>query len=305
MKIPLCMLCLAAILFPYNFPDPSLDSVGNRGPWTFYPDSAKDRLYKMPWDSGLTKCVDDGPFNRPNSHHKGYEFDWLMPWGHPILAARAGYITFVGHLGGPDGDNCIQVSHVDRDTNGVHTTRDLYLHVQVDSPLVKIGQKVEQGQLIARQGQVGMYDHLHLEVQMDNHIGQGWKYDTIQPIESVPAPFVEVLNRPDGIPWRPDCQTSKNKRYVPSGVETQTAPRQETGLRVFPNPFQSRVTIRLPDVMSAAVVTLLNLQGRVVGRARPLTDSFTWDASRLPEGIYLIRVRAPGGTLEKRVFLLR
>ena len=54
-KIFFLMLLAACLISAYNLPDPTLDSAFNLGPLTFYPDDPEDRLYKLPWDSGVAR----------------------------------------------------------------------------------------------------------------------------------------------------------------------------------------------------------------------------------------------------------
>jgi murein DD-endopeptidase MepM/ murein hydrolase activator NlpD len=95
-----------------------------------------------------------------------YAFDWFMPIGTPILAAREGKVDFresrYNNLGGED---------LMEETNGIilkHTGGEysLYAHLKFRGITVKRGQEIFKGQLIGFSGQTGFanYPHLHFEV---------------------------------------------------------------------------------------------------------------------------------------------
>jgi murein DD-endopeptidase MepM/ murein hydrolase activator NlpD len=277
---------------------PTLDTVINLGPLTFYPDNPDDRLYKLPFDSGVSYPVNAGAFNRPSSHHKGYEFDWMLPWGTPVLATRAGYVTFIGLLNG-NGANCIQISRLDRDSITHYTTADYYLHIQIDDPVVSIGEYVEQGQLVAYIGEVGMVDHLHLEIQMRHHLGiGGFKRGAFQPIESVPAPFVEITQRPDGIPWRDDVCVSQNKRYTPLKIEKVRVGKKASAgdFSIFPNPIRLGQNFRI-GFTNPSEISIYGIDGRLVRRLNGLR----LDKTDFSAGQYVFQVKSEGVLYRKMV----
>lgn len=106
--------------------------------------------------SGGTITSRFGSNDSVRSHtHTG--LDVAAPRGTPIKAAAAGTVTYSGSAGDGFG-NYVVISH----GNGVQT---LYAHCS--QLLVKKGQKVSQGELIAKVGSTGNStgNHLHLEVR--------------------------------------------------------------------------------------------------------------------------------------------
>ncbi len=93
---------------------------------------------------------------RYRRHHDG--IDVAAPWGTPIQAARDGMVIFTGWHGGYG--KVVFISHGD----GVVT---VYGHAS--TLLVKIGDQVKQGQVIANVGCTGVCtgSHLHFEVRID------------------------------------------------------------------------------------------------------------------------------------------
>lgn len=120
--------------------------------------------YRLPWRAGVTRfCVQS---NRAVVSHRGWEeyaFDFTMPVGSEVCAARAGKVVKVevshdGH--GPTmPNNFIAVDHGDG-------TWAWYLHLKQGGSKVAVGDSVEQGQVIAESGHVGrsMMPHLHFHV---------------------------------------------------------------------------------------------------------------------------------------------
>lgn len=148
--------------------------------------------YKLPWRSGVRRFVPQG--NRSIvSHRDGhlYAYDFWMPIGTVILAARGGSVTRVevDHDGLGTLSNYVKVTHPDG-------TSAFYAHVQKDGALVKDGESVRQGQPVAYSGMVGLtlYPHLHFVVVGPND-------------EPVPVTFSDVE---DGIPLAGHLYVSGN-----------------------------------------------------------------------------------------------
>ena len=120
--------------------------------------------YRLPWPAGQTKFC--GQSNRGIVSHRGWEefaYDFNMPVGSDVCAARGGAVIRVvihhdGHgLHMPN--NLLAIDHGDGTTGW-------YLHLQKDGSLVQVGERVAQGQKIARCGHVGrsLAPHLHFQV---------------------------------------------------------------------------------------------------------------------------------------------
>ncbi|MEQ2010416.1 MAG: M23 family metallopeptidase [Limisphaerales bacterium] len=123
--------------------------------------------YKLPWPAGVKwLCIQS---NRGIVSHRGageFAFDFLMPEGSDVCAARGGMVTAVlvshdGHgLKAPN--NYLAIAHGDG-------TSGWYLHLRKDGSLVRVGERVEQGRRIAKSGHVGrsLAPHLHFQVRDD------------------------------------------------------------------------------------------------------------------------------------------
>jgi murein DD-endopeptidase MepM/ murein hydrolase activator NlpD len=144
--------------------------------------------YKLPWPAGVTWLCIQG--NRGIVSHRGYEefaFDFKMPEGSEVCAARGGTVISVevshdGHgMNAPN--NRIAIRH-DDGTHGV------YLHLQKGGSLVRIGDRVGQGQKIGHSGHVGrsMMPHLHF------HVLDPKKHETM-PISFADVPTDEGVPR--------------------------------------------------------------------------------------------------------------
>lgn len=109
--------------------------------------------------------------------HKGpknrYAVDVAMPVGTPLYAAKDGkvvdmkmYFTKAGLDPAAHGKaNYIRISHSDG-------TMTLYVHLKANSQVVKLGQYVKAGDLIAQSGNTGYTTgpHLHFAVQHNNGV---------------------------------------------------------------------------------------------------------------------------------------
>ncbi len=133
---------------------------------------ASDVVYALPFRPGQTHYVSQG-FNGQATHatgHNEFAIDIVMPEGTEILAARSGVVMdiaddFFG--GGIKSSNLrranfIRILHEDG-------SMAVYAHLLLESVRVYPGQKVRQGELIARSGNTGFSSgpHLHFVVQLN------------------------------------------------------------------------------------------------------------------------------------------
>jgi murein DD-endopeptidase MepM/ murein hydrolase activator NlpD len=128
-----------------------------------YPPSAASP-YRLPWPAGVKYLCVQG--NRAVVSHRGrdeFAYDFAMPVGSDVCAARAGIVSRVvvtndGH-GFRARNNSIAIRHEDG-------TYAQYLHLRRGGSYVRVGERVEQGQRIAASGHVGrsMLPHLHFQV---------------------------------------------------------------------------------------------------------------------------------------------
>lgn len=162
-----------------------------------YP-TAADSPYLLPWESGEPHYCFFG--NNAWLTHQGrgrFAWDFLMPMGTKILAAREGKVVSVvdqnegrGVSGKPN--NEIDIDHGDG-------TLARYYHMQKGGSRVKVGDIVKRGQVIALSGDVGksLGPHLHFEV-------------VDQSQQTVPIAFRDVT-RHQGVPRASFFYTSSNR----------------------------------------------------------------------------------------------
>ena len=121
--------------------------------------------YLLPWPVGVTYLCAQG--NRGVVSHKGagqYAYDFAMPVGSDVCAARAGVVTkiVVRHTGQGTSapNNLIAIDHGDGTTG-------YYLHLKKGGSYVVVGETVHRGQRIAASGNVGrsLIPHLHFHVK--------------------------------------------------------------------------------------------------------------------------------------------
>ncbi len=120
--------------------------------------------YQLPFAPGAKFKVTQG-YNGAFSHTGAnqYAIDWKMPEGTPVRAARGGVVVKVkddSDTGGPSMDydrfnNYVLIRHDDG-------TLAHYCHLQKGGCVVKPGQIVETGQLIAHSGSTGFSSGPHL-----------------------------------------------------------------------------------------------------------------------------------------------
>ena len=121
--------------------------------------------YLLPWNSGVVRLCVQGNRGVVSHHPRDglHAWDFAMPVGSPVLAARGGtVITVTDHhddRGNRAPNNRIVIDHGDG-------TRASYLHLRKGGARVAVGRKVAQGDRIAESGNVGrsLLPHLHFHV---------------------------------------------------------------------------------------------------------------------------------------------
>lgn len=123
-------------------------------------------VYALPFESGKSFRVIQGYFSR-FTHKERAALDFNMKRGTKITAAREGIVTRVKEDGTKGGlkskyrsqGNNIVIQHYDGSRSG-------YWHLQQNGALVKVGDTVMKGQVIALSGKTGyaMVPHLHFLV---------------------------------------------------------------------------------------------------------------------------------------------
>jgi murein DD-endopeptidase MepM/ murein hydrolase activator NlpD len=140
------------------------DGTGCPGP---YPSQATSS-YVLPYEVGRSFVIGQANCGS-GSHARGtlaqYAYDFLMPIGTPIVAARDGEVLLVEErhpnstrIAGQE--NYINVRHADGTIAG-------YVHLTTNGALVSVGESVTQGQVIGLSGDSGSSTdpHLHFHVQ--------------------------------------------------------------------------------------------------------------------------------------------
>jgi murein DD-endopeptidase MepM/ murein hydrolase activator NlpD len=131
------------------------------------PEPKGPRIYKLPYPGGLTFEVCQGNNHGTHTGHGQYAWDFCMPTGTPVTAARGGKVRAVrqdSNSGGwgykfADDANYVIIDHGDG-------TSGLYMHLMLNGARVKPGDQVSTGQLIAYSGNTGWTSapHLHFMV---------------------------------------------------------------------------------------------------------------------------------------------
>jgi murein DD-endopeptidase MepM/ murein hydrolase activator NlpD len=122
--------------------------------------------YLLPWRTGRTYRVSNSYCMPTGGHRQQLAYDFAIPIGDQVLAARAGIVRELQETfpdGGEGSDpNFVIIEHEDG-------TSAYYAHLKRNSVSVEVGATVEAGQVIALAGHSGTTDmaHLHFGVYSD------------------------------------------------------------------------------------------------------------------------------------------
>jgi hypothetical protein len=148
-----------------------------------YPSAAKSP-YRLPWKPGIRRLCNQG--NRAITSHRGselYAYDFIMPIGTEVCAARGGIVTDVIDWHDGNGllwpNNQIRIDHGDGSFGH-------YLHFRKHGARVQRGQRVARGDVICESGNVGNSALPHLHFEVSRHF------------RTIPITFADVPG--DGIP---------------------------------------------------------------------------------------------------------
>jgi murein DD-endopeptidase MepM/ murein hydrolase activator NlpD len=202
---------------------------------------AEPGLYRLPWAAGAAHSVLQGNSQFDDSHQctsgcsthnddsMRFAFDFDLPEGTPVLAARAGAVVLVN--GNWRSDHCGGLSAVEADGSGGQNvgnetnfveidhgdgTSALYLHLsRVSANIerkVKTQEHVDQGEVLGRSGKTGFTQcvpHLHFQVQASARAD--W-FTTSRPVAF--ADHDVIARTGDGVPVEGESYDSDN---VPVG----------------------------------------------------------------------------------------
>jgi hypothetical protein len=105
-----------------------------------------------------------------------------------------------------------------------------------------------------------------------------------------------------------DCWVSIYKRTASAAVDSRYVSGPGThSLTLSPNPVARKTTVRISGIKPVAC-KVLDVRGRLfqemrINAANGAENQFTWDASKMPSGFYLMQVSDGVRTLSRKVFV--
>ena len=151
-----------------------------------FPDTAESP-YCLPYPVGESATVSQS-WSESGTHRGRFAYDFSMPFGSQVTAARAGRVTEIRDQYRDDDrsgghENGVFVLHDDG-------TMAMYLHMSEDGVLVNVGDTVTTGQLIGLVGTTGTaVPHLHFEVFEGQGEGTQWYRTLPISFKNVPGPL--------------------------------------------------------------------------------------------------------------------
>jgi murein DD-endopeptidase MepM/ murein hydrolase activator NlpD len=140
----------------------------------------QDSDYILPYPVGASYSVYQSYCNPTGGHRNQLAYDFTIPIGDTVVAARGGVVRQVRENSPDDGQgygehNCVYIEHQDG-------TTAFYAHLMQNSVIVELGDTVETGQYFAQSGNSGESDEPHL------HFGVYEDYPTVEGVD-IPINF--------------------------------------------------------------------------------------------------------------------
>lgn len=164
---------------------------------------ADDFHYPLPWANGQYK-VSQGPGGKfSHQDEKGrHAVDIAMPVGTRVVAARDGIVVSLDQKqregNGSKAGNYVRLLHNDG-------TMSVYLHLKQNGVVVKEGQRVKAGDMIAHSGNTGSSTGAHLHFVVQKNVGMK--------VVSVPFSFAApggIAHTPKAGEWLGNVDVAKN-----------------------------------------------------------------------------------------------
>jgi len=134
--------------------------------------------YRLPYRCGTTQRCSNGNNTSTHTGTDRYAYDFAMPVGTSVRAMRAGTVHRVRIVSRPGsscynggGSSCANLANTVEVRHGDGTI-GLYMHIS--SASVSTGQRVTQGQELAKSGNTGWSTGPHLHVQVQSNCGIWW-----------------------------------------------------------------------------------------------------------------------------------
>lgn len=194
-----------------------------------YPDQAESP-YILPYQVGKTFAVGQGncgtvSHNKEGTQDQRFAYDFDLPMDEPVIAARAGTITFIEKdakdnectesddpachqscVDKPgtcqptcaDQENCpgntVMIKHDDNE-DGIYARYD---HLRYNSVKLTVGEHVSKGQVIAKSGNSGESDspHLHFEVYNIEETSLPIRFSNSKPKDDNAGGLQQILDKP-------------------------------------------------------------------------------------------------------------
>lgn len=166
------------------------------------PDSCNDdSAYRLPFACGTAQTCSQGNFGSSHQGSQAYAWDFAMPRGTAVHAARGGLVAYL-EMRSPPGSACYDPGPLDE---GCHNkanfigvrhqdgTVGLYMHLRAMK--VKLGDAVAQGALLAESGNSGYTSGPHLHFQLQNDCGL-WFCASV-PVGFADAPDLKKGDKPE------------------------------------------------------------------------------------------------------------
>lgn len=154
----------------------------------------------------------------------------------------------------------------------------------------------------------GVQDHSNLSPALiDPTTGKPKKLNLTPSETTALVAFLKTLTDPVFIrdikwanPFDPAVDADTHPQFFTLPVEPDLRPLQ---LKTFPNPATDQVEIQLPIFQRGMMLTAFDVSGRPVFQQQMETDSYLWQVSQLPRGIYVLHAKGGGQQFAGRVML--
>lgn len=146
-------------------------------------------------------------------------------------------------------------------------------------------------------------DTLQFGIKLDNDIKREYKWIGKNQKEPLLQIFTQagILGQFQTFEFVTKVVYRDSVRFLPTGIINNN--EEEMPFRLFPNPSSGLFYVSIPDNLSASVLSLTDLNGKLILQRNLAASTEAIDVSDIAKGIYIVTLQSSRGTTQKKLVI--